>query len=73
MKDCLADILGEQVSFHPGDAEQLSSVPSGQGLIVSCSAVQWFVSPELFFQRCADFLTADGISRLRYFRKAESM
>ena len=48
MQDCLADILGEKVSFHPGDAERLL-FPSGQGLIASCSAVQWFVSPELFF------------------------
>ncbi len=68
MKDCLADILGEQVSFHPGDAERLL-FPSGQGLIVSCSAVQWFVSPELFFQRCADFLTADGYFSFTTFGK----
>ena len=68
MKDCLADILGEKVSFHPGDAERLL-FPSGQGLIASCSAVQWFVSPELFFQRCADFLTADGYFSFSTFGK----
>ena len=45
MSTCFADLLSDrQVTFIPGDAEQLS-FPSGQDLIVSCSALQWFVSP----------------------------
>lgn len=40
MSTCFADLLSDrQVTFIPGDAEQLS-FPSGQDLIVSCSALQ---------------------------------
>ena len=57
MSTCFADLLSDrQVTFIPGDAEQLS-FPSGQDLIVSCSALQWFVSPELFFKRCNTLLS----------------
>lgn len=42
-----------------GDAESLP-FPKGQDLIVSCSALQWFVSPELFFERCNTLLKQKG-------------
>lgn len=68
MKDSLSDILGGCVSFHPGDAEQ-AAFPGGQGLIASCSAVQWFVSPERFFRRCAGLLANDGYFSFSTFGK----
>lgn len=68
MEDCLSDILGGSVSFHPGDAEQ-AVFPDGQGLIASCSAVQWFVSPERFFRRCAGVLAEGGYFSFSTFGK----
>ena len=50
MKYCCEDILRkEQVSFLPGDAE-IVPFPTGSTLITSCSALQWFESPENFFK-----------------------
>ena len=52
MSACFTDLLGSgQATFLAGDAESLP-FPKGQDLIVSCSALQWFVSPALFFERC---------------------
>ena len=56
MSSCFTDLLGSgQATFLAGDAESLP-FPKGQDLIVSCSALQWFVSPELFFERCNTLL-----------------
>lgn len=47
------------VSFLPGDAES-ADFPSGRTLITSCSALQWFESPENFFGRCHRLLGRNG-------------
>lgn len=60
MSSCFTDLLGSgQATFLAGDAESLP-FPKGQDLIVSCSALQWFVSPELFFERCNTLLKQKG-------------
>lgn len=60
MSTCFTDLLGSgRADFLAGDAESLS-FPEGQDLIVSCSALQWFVSPERFFERCTGFLGQQG-------------
>ena len=45
--------------FAASDAEALN-FPSGQNLIVSCSAIQWCDQPEKFLAGCRKLLTADG-------------
>lgn len=60
MSTCFTDLLGSgQAAFLAGDAESLP-FPEGQDLIVSCSALQWFVSPERFFERCTRSLGQQG-------------
>lgn len=60
MSTCFNDLLGSgRATFLAGDAETLS-FPKGQDLIVSCSALQWFVSPEQFFERCNVLLKHEG-------------
>lgn len=60
MSTCFNDLLGSgRATFLAGDAETLS-FPKGQDLIVSCSALQWFVSPEQFFERCNALLKHKG-------------
>lgn len=60
MSTCFTDLLGSgKATFLAGDAESLS-FPPGQDLIVSCSALQWFVSPEQFFERCNALLKQKG-------------
>ena len=54
-----ADLLGGQVSFVAKDAEALD-FPSGQDLIVSCSALQWFDAPERFLLGCRKLLSGRG-------------
>ncbi len=52
MRECLADLLPQNmVQFIPGDAEALD-FPEGTDLITSCSTLQWFNDPEAFFARC---------------------
>lgn len=60
MRNCFADLLATgQAVFQAGDAEQ-ADFPEGQDLIVSCSALQWFVRPERFFERCSAWLNHRG-------------
>lgn len=60
MSTCFNDLLGSgRATFLAGDAETLS-FPKGQDLIVSCSALQWFVFPEQFFERCNALLKHKG-------------
>ncbi|MEG1685548.1 MAG: malonyl-ACP O-methyltransferase BioC [Bacteroides sp.] len=59
VKHSLTPLLSDKVSFLPGDAEQVTFAGE-QDLIVSCSAVQWFVSLEEFFERCSSLLTPEG-------------
>lgn len=54
-----ADLLGGQVSFVAKDAEALD-FPSGQDLIMSCSALQWFDAPERFLLGCRKLLSGRG-------------
>lgn len=69
MKSCCDDILKEkQVSFLAGDAEAVS-FPGQSSLITSCSALQWFQSPELFFQRCNTLLNNQGYFAFSTFGK----
>ena len=50
MRYCCEDLLKEkQVSFLSGDAETIP-FPDKSTLITSCSALQWFESPENFFK-----------------------
>lgn len=57
--DCFADLPAERVRFLSGDAEHIR-LPEGQGLIASCSALQWFARPEAFLQRCTRLLADTG-------------
>lgn len=59
MENYLADILTEEIVFHHGDAEN-SSFRDGQDLITSCSTLQWFAEPGLFFGRCHNMLNKEG-------------
>lgn len=69
MSTCFADLLGSgRATFLAGDAEQLA-FPPGQDLIVSCSALQWFVSPEQFFERCNALLRQKGYFAFTTFGK----
>lgn len=60
MESCCADLLNEQIHFLPGDAEQICW-PEKADIFTSCSALQWFESPERFFQQCSENLTAKGL------------
>lgn len=55
----LSDVLRADVSFSATDAEALA-FPCGQNLIVSCSALQWFESPERFLRGCKALLAEGG-------------
>lgn len=69
MKLCCADMLEkQQVSFLSGDAET-ALFPNGSSLITSCSALQWFESPENFFQRCNTLLKSQGYFAFSTFGK----
>lgn len=69
MKHCCEDLLREkQVSFLPGDAETIP-FPDESSLITSCSALQWFESPENFFKRCNSLLNNQGYFAFSTFGK----
>ena len=69
MKYCCEDLLmKKQVSFLPGDAETVS-FPTESTLITSCSALQWFESPENFFERCNTLLNNQGYFAFSTFGK----
>lgn len=69
MKSCCEDLLKEkQVSFLAGDAETVS-FPDQSTLITSCSALQWFESPERFFRRCNTLLHQQGFFAFSTFGK----
>jgi malonyl-CoA O-methyltransferase len=60
MEVCYEDLIrNRQAVFCGGDAERIQ-FPAGQDLIVSCSALQWFVNPADFFVRCHSLLSPDG-------------
>lgn len=59
MQACCEDLLNERITFLPGDAETLS-FPKDVELITSCSALQWFESPETFFKKCSRSLAPEG-------------
>lgn len=65
---CFKDLLGDRIRFFAGDAERLN-FPAGQSLIASCSALQWFESPQRFFHRCSHLLTNDGYFTFSTFGK----
>lgn len=69
MKYCCEDLLKEKhVSFLPGDAETVP-FPNQSALITSCSALQWFESPESFFKRCNTLLNSQGYFAFSTFGK----
>lgn len=69
MEYCCEDLLKEkQVSFLPGDAESVL-FPNESTLITSCSALQWFESPENFFERCNALLNNQGYFAFSTFGK----
>lgn len=59
MEHACRDLLSPVVSFVGGDAERLP-LPQESELITSCSTLQWFEEPDLFFQRCNQALATDG-------------
>jgi malonyl-CoA O-methyltransferase len=60
MELCYEDLIRRrQAVFCGGDAERIP-FPAGQDLIVSCSALQWFVDPADFFARCHRLLAEGG-------------
>ncbi len=59
MMGCCADLLSEEVSFITDDAEYLQFPPE-RDLITSCSTLQWFDNPEVFFHRCSGYLQPEG-------------
>ena len=69
MRYCCEDLLKEkQVSFLSGDAETIP-FPDKSTLITSCSALQWFESPENFFKRCNALLNKQGYFAFSTFGK----
>ena len=69
MRYCCEDLLKEkQVSFLSGDAETIP-FPDKSTLITSCSALQWFESPENFFKRCNTLLHSQGYFAFSTFGK----
>ncbi len=59
MARCFTDLPVNRVRFLSGDAERIV-LPQGQGLIASCSALQWFNDPDAFFLRCYHALDDSG-------------
>lgn len=69
MKGCCEDLIKEHlVSFLIGDAET-APFPKDNALITSCSALQWFESPERFFRRCNNLLIQHGYFAFSTFGK----
>lgn len=68
MKTAFDGLLSEHIDFSAGDAECLE-FPGKQDLIVSCSAIQWFVSPGRFFKRCHQQLAEEGYLAFSTFGK----
>lgn len=68
MQHCCKDILNEQVSFLSGDAETLD-FPDKTDLLTSCSVLQWFEHPDLFFQKCKEILNEQGYIAFSTFGK----
>lgn len=68
MKQCFSDIPSRQFTFLPGDAEFVA-FPANKSLITSCSALQWFESPGLFFQKCHELLNQQGYLAFSTFGK----
>lgn len=58
----------ENVSFLPGDAENII-LPEGLTLITSCSAIQWFEDPGMFFRNCFGKLEPGGYMAVSTFGK----
>lgn len=61
-------IKRETSLFLSGDAETIS-FPDKSTLITSCSALQWFDSPEEFFKRCNTLLHSQGYFAFSTFGK----
>lgn len=68
MLDQCADITSAGVIALEGDAEHID-FPQEQSLITSCSAIQWFERPDLFFSKCSRSLRADGYLAISSFGK----
>lgn len=61
MRFCLEELTSQPgVSFVPGDAETCH-LPDRLDLLTSCSTLQWFTSPSVFFQRSIGLLRPDGV------------
>ena len=69
MAQSLADLLARPgVHFLPGDAEDVC-LPPRTRVITSCSTLQWFARPEIFFARCLESLMPGGILAFSTFGK----
>lgn len=62
----ISDLLGDNISFIPGDAENLE-FPENLDMIVSCSAIQWFANPLFFLEECRNKLIDSGILAISTF------
>lgn len=60
------ELLNENSSFLPGDAESID-LPENQDMIISCSAIQWFENPIGFLNGCRKKLKDSGILAISTF------
>ena len=68
MRDRCEELIGKGVEFVVGDAEQVE-FPRNRDLITSCSTLQWFDAPDVFLQRCSNYLHSDGYLAFSTFGK----
>lgn len=60
-------MLGDiKCRFIAGDAEKCS-LPAGQDLIISCSAIQWFEDQDAFLSKCNGLLNGKGLIAISTF------
>lgn len=55
-----------ECTFIAGDAEHCD-LPSGQDMIISCSAIQWFEDQKAFLSRCSGLLNEKGMLAISTF------
>lgn len=60
MENSLDDLLGADICFRAGDAETYP-FSGGYDMITSCSAIQWFKEPAVFFKKAYNLLAPGGV------------
>ena len=59
MRHCCKELLEKGAQFEVGDAEHFC-FPKECDLITSCSTLQWFDNPSVFFGHCSQYLGQQG-------------